>query len=135
MISSGVWVVVAILAVPSAAQRHEIKYQKHFLRLSAPPVLNNLRSKFCDIASISLVMIPIGAVLFVAGALDVFKRDVSSTYAFPMREIVIPLSVLSSKQLYLTAIDHKMGSNTATQIEGDAQLPWPVPRIRRNTSV
>ena len=64
-----------------------------------------------------------GALLFVAGELEVFNRDVSSTYASPICDIRFPLGVSSSKQLYFTAIDHNMGSRTTAQIDGDAQLP------------
>ena len=71
----------------------------------------------------------------VAGLSEVAMRDISSTYASPILSMVWLSGVSIWKQANFVAMEHRIGSSTATQIEGEAQLPWPVPRIRRRTFV
>ena len=134
-ISLGECSLSTIVAVPFSSHRQEIKYQKHFFRFRLPPVLNNFLSKFWAIASISVVNFSVDAMSLYSSVVAVFISDVSSTYASPILDILDPAGVFSWKQLYLTAIDHKIGSSTETQMDGDAQLPWPVPRILRRAFV
>ena len=75
------------------------------------------------------------AVLLKSSCVSIFIRDVSSTYASPILLMCVLLGVFSWKQLYLTARDHRMGSSTTTQIEGDTQLPCPLPTILRREFV
>ena len=97
-------------------------------------MLKSFLSKFCDIASISTVSFCSDALSLNFSVVAVFINDVSSTYASPILDISVPVGVSSLKQLYFTAIDHIIGFKTATQIDGEAQLPWPVPKMRLSAS-
>ena len=55
-ISPGDVTLVTIIALLSRSQCHYIKYQKHFFKLSLPPVLNNFLSNFCIISSIAAMI-------------------------------------------------------------------------------
>ena len=64
-----------------------------------------------------------GCWLLVDGESEVFIMEVLSMYASPRREIIVPSGDVTSKHKYFAAINHRMGSNTATQIGREAQLP------------
>ena len=126
---------VAIFEVPSGFHLQEIRYQKYFLRFGRPPVLNSFLSKSCAIFSMCAVNLTSARVEFVAGLSEVAMRDVSSTYASPIRSIVWLPGVSIRKQVNLVAMDHSIGSRAAIHMEGEAQLPWPVPKMRRSAFV
>ena len=126
---------VAIDVVSSSSHLQEITYQKHFFKFNLPPVQNNLRAKSFATCSMCAVHFRTDAWLLVV-MLSVFvRRDVSSTYASPIWSIVACIGVSIWKHMYFDARDHIIGSRMATQIDGEAQLPYPIPNICQNALV
>ena len=62
--------------------------------------------------------------------------DVSSTYYVSLiREILLLLDDITSKQVYFPAIDQRIWPKIAIHIDGEVQLPYPVSRMRCNVFV
>ena len=129
-ISAGVSCLVCIVVEPSSCHCHEIRYQKYLCSERLLPVLNSLHLKSWAIASMCLLSFCTVLALVKSWSCERHMRAVLFTYVSPILSMPTPVGVVSLKQVYLLAIYHSKGLRTANHMDGEAQLPWPVPSIR-----
>ena len=132
-IFAGVSYLECIVAEPSSFHCHDIRYWKNLLSERLPSLLKSFRLKSWVIFFMCLVRFIIVCALVKSGSCERHIRTESSTYAPPILCISAPVRVVSLKQVYLLAMDHKIGPRTATHMDGEAQVPCPFPRICLST--